>query len=480
MAFKNYYEVLGISSTATPDEIRRRYLFLAKRWHSDLNRENEESKNRDYADEKLKEINQAHDVLKDPIQRAAHDRDLRLKEEQERREENEQTQSEPMDAEWERVDEEDDKEASYGDEFYRPPPRTPIAWIHWYSTKTVAARLMSFKLKSGSNLEWILLHYTGVVTAHLERLKYNRPTKRNPIQWGLRSAAESAVLLVGLCLIALLLITTLSFVFEFLSSFDTIKQFHPVFILCGDVLGLLAARLAYVTRKRKPFFRRGLKEYALLSVVITVCFAIASIVSFLVIIFAFNNAGYGPNEINRFAFFFFINLIGLYASYLGYRAMSPRRGKVTLPRLIAGFGVIVTLLVMGFAVPTVFYRSSREVEHGVNSNTPTPSLPVNSNNSGNSNTSTDPQSSDNPTFETLNPTVTYIKFFESGSSVPLRENRQYATSFSQSGTRFMHWELGLEHPAPNKRVDYIVKEVWYRQDGRVEGRHTEKSYIDEG
>jgi hypothetical protein len=44
----------------------------------------------------------------------------------------------------------------------------------------------------------------------------------------------------------------------------------------------------------------------------------------------------------------------------------------------------------------------------------------------------------------------------------------------------MHWELGLEHPAPNKRVDYIVKEVWYRQDGRVEGRHTEKSYIDEG
>ncbi len=252
--------MLGISSTATPDEIRRRYLFLAKRWHSDLNRENEESKNRDYADEKLKEINQAHDVLKDPIQRAAHDRDLRLKEEQERREENEQTQSEPMDAEWERVDEEDDKEASYGDEFYRPPPRTPIAWIHWYSTKTVAARLMSFKLKSGSNLEWILLHYTGVVTAHLERLKYNRPTKRNPIQWGLRSAAESAVLLVGLCLIALLLITTLSFVFEFLSSFDTIKQFHPVFILCGDVLGLLAARLAYVTRKRKPFFRRGLKE----------------------------------------------------------------------------------------------------------------------------------------------------------------------------------------------------------------------------
>lgn len=64
--------------------------------------------------------------------------------------------------------------------------------------------------------------------------------------------------------------------------------------------------------------------------------------------------------------------------------------------------------------------------------------------------------------------------------MPLRENRQYATSFSQSGTRFMHWELGLEHPAPNKRVDYIVKEVWYRQDGRVEGRHTEKSYIDEG
>lgn len=63
---RDYYEVLGVPRSATPDEIKRAYRKLANKYHPDRNKEPE-------AEEKFKEINEANDVLKDPEKRKLYD-----------------------------------------------------------------------------------------------------------------------------------------------------------------------------------------------------------------------------------------------------------------------------------------------------------------------------------------------------------------------------------------------------------------------
>lgn len=64
---KNYYEVLGISKTATADEIKKAYRNLAFKYHPDRNSGDK------VAEEKFKEINEAYDVLSDEKKRADYD-----------------------------------------------------------------------------------------------------------------------------------------------------------------------------------------------------------------------------------------------------------------------------------------------------------------------------------------------------------------------------------------------------------------------
>jgi len=66
MDFKDYYEVLGLTKTATQDEIKRAYKKLARKYHPDV------SKAAD-AEVRFKELNEAYQVLKDPEKRAAYD-----------------------------------------------------------------------------------------------------------------------------------------------------------------------------------------------------------------------------------------------------------------------------------------------------------------------------------------------------------------------------------------------------------------------
>lgn len=68
MNYKDYYQTLGVSKTATQDEIKKAYRKLARKYHPDMNQGNKT------AEEKFKEINEAHEVLSDPAKREKYDR----------------------------------------------------------------------------------------------------------------------------------------------------------------------------------------------------------------------------------------------------------------------------------------------------------------------------------------------------------------------------------------------------------------------
>src|ERR671935_1946614 len=65
--FQDYYEVLGVSRTASADDIKKAYRKLARKYHPDINPGNKE------AEERFKDISFAHDVLSDPEKRKLYD-----------------------------------------------------------------------------------------------------------------------------------------------------------------------------------------------------------------------------------------------------------------------------------------------------------------------------------------------------------------------------------------------------------------------
>ncbi|HQH27393.1 MAG TPA: DnaJ domain-containing protein, partial [Oligoflexia bacterium] len=64
--FQDYYETLGVSRTASPQEITKAYRKLARKYHPDVN------KNPD-AEEKFKQINEANEVLSNDILKEEYD-----------------------------------------------------------------------------------------------------------------------------------------------------------------------------------------------------------------------------------------------------------------------------------------------------------------------------------------------------------------------------------------------------------------------
>src|SRR4029077_7585874 len=67
MAYTDYYKILGVSKTASDEDIKKAYRKLARKHHPDLNPNDKE------AHKKFQQINEANEVLSDPEKRKKYD-----------------------------------------------------------------------------------------------------------------------------------------------------------------------------------------------------------------------------------------------------------------------------------------------------------------------------------------------------------------------------------------------------------------------
>lgn len=69
MDYKDYYKILGVSKTASPEEIKRAYRQLARKYHPDMHQEAKKAE----MTEKFKEANEAYEVLSDAKKKELYD-----------------------------------------------------------------------------------------------------------------------------------------------------------------------------------------------------------------------------------------------------------------------------------------------------------------------------------------------------------------------------------------------------------------------
>src|SRR5512138_3407866 len=65
--YKDYYETLGVARNASDADIKKAFRKLAREHHPDV------AKNKKQAEEKFKEVNEAYEVLGDPVKRKKYD-----------------------------------------------------------------------------------------------------------------------------------------------------------------------------------------------------------------------------------------------------------------------------------------------------------------------------------------------------------------------------------------------------------------------
>lgn len=70
---ENYYDILEVSKNASPEIIEKAYKTLVKKYHPDLQKNEEKNK----YEEKIKKINEAYDILSNPEKRKNYDLNLK-------------------------------------------------------------------------------------------------------------------------------------------------------------------------------------------------------------------------------------------------------------------------------------------------------------------------------------------------------------------------------------------------------------------
>jgi hypothetical protein len=74
--------------------------------------------------------------------------------------------------------------------------------------------------------------------------------------------------------------------------------------------------------------------------------------------------------------------------------------------------------------------------------------------------------------------VTEVLFFESAAGMPAVEEREYATRFPKSTARYINYQLNLEYPPPERRIEFVIKAVWYDPDGEIFAEGSMDGYIE--
>jgi hypothetical protein len=77
----------------------------------------------------------------------------------------------------------------------------------------------------------------------------------------------------------------------------------------------------------------------------------------------------------------------------------------------------------------------------------------------------------------INGKVTSLLFYEGGYNILPKNQRKYAEIFNKSETRYIYWELNLEHPEPGKKANFIITYIYYKPDGTEFCRSKKLSYI---
>ena len=54
----------------------------------------------------------------------------------------------------------------------------------------------------------------------------------------------------------------------------------------------------------------------------------------------------------------------------------------------------------------------------------------------------------------------------------------YTKRFEKSRSRYIYWEIHLEHAPPGRRIDFELEAVYYHADGRIVGRQSTHCHLE--